>query len=41
MRQNAGYYAVEVRNAARAAGSYLAVFKAGEYQQKKMVLLTD
>jgi hypothetical protein len=39
MQQGAGYYTVNMQRSISAAGSYLVVFKAGEYCQKKMIFL--
>jgi predicted small secreted protein len=39
MQQAAGYYTVNLQRSLAAAGSYLMVFRAGEYYQKKMVFL--
>jgi hypothetical protein len=37
--QAAGYYGLSIQNGKIAAGSYLAVFKAGRYRKEKMVFL--
>jgi hypothetical protein len=39
MRQNAGYYNLNLQRSVAASGAYLVVFRAGEYYQKKMVFL--
>ena len=39
MQQGAGYYTVNIQKGTSAAGSYLVVFKAGEYYLKKMIFL--
>ena len=39
MQQNPGYYTVNIQRGAFAAGSYLLVFKAGDYHQEKMIFL--
>jgi hypothetical protein len=39
MQQAAGYYTVNMQRSAYAAGSYLVVFRAGNYYQKKMIFL--
>jgi endoglucanase len=39
-QQEAGFYSINRRHMSSAAGSYVAVFKAGEYLQKQMVCFT-
>lgn len=39
MQQGTGYYMVNMQRSVVAAGSYLVVFQAGDYHQKKMVFL--